>query len=87
MFACAGARAESSGAVVDGERSNRPSVIRGLRRPTATDHATIARFVVRHEAPLTELFGEVLKLCEKAGLVKPGLGRDRRHSSGGERQS
>ncbi len=37
------------------------------------DHATIARFVVRHEAALAELFGEVLKLCGKAGLVKPGL--------------
>src|SRR6202049_3628769 len=37
------------------------------------DHATIARFVVRHEAALAELFGEVLKLCDQAGLVKPGL--------------
>ena len=37
------------------------------------DHATIARFVVRHEAALAGLFGEVLRLCEMAGLVKPGL--------------
>ena len=37
------------------------------------DHATIARFVVWHEAALAELFGEVLKLCDRAGLVKPGL--------------
>jgi transposase len=37
------------------------------------DHATIARFVVRHEAALAELFSEVLKLCDRAGLVKPGL--------------
>jgi transposase len=37
------------------------------------DHATIARFVVRHEAALAQLFGEVLKLCEKAGLVKAGV--------------
>jgi hypothetical protein len=37
------------------------------------DHATIARFVVRHEAALAGLFGEVLGLCGKAGLVKPGL--------------
>jgi transposase len=28
------------------------------------DHATIARFVVRHEVALGELFGEVLKLCD-----------------------
>ena len=37
------------------------------------DHATIARFVCRHEEALAELFGEVLKLCERAGLVKPGV--------------
>ena len=37
------------------------------------DHATIARFVVRHEAVLAELFGEVLKLCDRAGLVKAGV--------------
>ncbi len=35
------------------------------------DHATIARFVVRHEMALAELFGEVLRLCGEAGLVKP----------------
>jgi transposase len=37
------------------------------------DHATIARFVCRHEGALADLFGEVLKLCERAGLVKPGV--------------
>jgi transposase len=37
------------------------------------DHATIARFVVRHEVALGELFGEVLKLCDRAGLVRPGV--------------
>src|SRR5881397_264021 len=37
------------------------------------DHATIARFVVRHEVALAELFGEVLALCDQAGLVKPGV--------------
>ncbi len=37
------------------------------------DHATIARFVVRHEAALAELFGEVLKLCDRGGLVKAGV--------------
>jgi transposase len=35
------------------------------------DHATIARFVVRHEDALAGLFSEVLKLCDRAGLVKP----------------
>jgi transposase len=39
----------------------------------APDHATIARFVVRHERALAELFSEALRLCDQAGLVKPGL--------------
>ena len=37
------------------------------------DHATIARFRVRHEEALAELFGSVLSLCKEAGLVKVGL--------------
>jgi transposase len=37
------------------------------------DHATIARFVCRHDHALAELFAEVLKLCDRAGLVKPGV--------------
>jgi transposase len=45
-------------------------VIAMLEQP---DHATIARFVVRHEAALGELFGQVLGLCDQAGLVKPGV--------------
>jgi transposase len=37
------------------------------------DHATIARFVCRHEHALADLFGDVLKLCDRAGLIKPGV--------------
>jgi transposase len=37
------------------------------------DHATIARFVDRHEVALGELFGQVLALCDEAGLVRPGV--------------
>jgi transposase len=37
------------------------------------DHATIARFLCRHERALGELFGEVLTLCDRAGLVRPGV--------------
>ena len=37
------------------------------------DHATIARFLVRHEAPLGGVFGQVLRLCDEAGLVRPGV--------------
>ena len=29
------------------------------------DHATIARFICRHEQALADLFGEVLKLCDR----------------------
>jgi transposase len=37
------------------------------------DHATIARFICRHEQALAELFGEVLRLSDHAGLVGPGV--------------
>src|SRR5215213_248744 len=37
------------------------------------DHATIARFICRHERALADLFGDVLKLCDRAGLIKPGV--------------
>jgi transposase len=37
------------------------------------DHATIARFVERHEQALAGLFGAVLGLCAQAGLAKVGL--------------
>src|SRR5881392_2407836 len=32
------------------------------------DHATIARFICRHERALGDLFAEVLRLCDRAGL-------------------
>ena len=47
------------------------------------DHATIARFIVRHQGALAGLFSEVLRLCDQAGLVKPGVGRDRWDPAGG----
>jgi transposase len=37
------------------------------------DHATIARFLSRHQDALAELFSAVLGLCAKAGLVKSGV--------------
>jgi transposase len=45
-------------------------VIVAQQRP---DHATIARFVVRHERALQGLFGEVLALCAEAGLASVGV--------------
>ena len=41
-----------------------------LQKP---DHATIARFVERHQEALGELFGSVLALCAKAGLAGAGV--------------
>jgi transposase len=37
------------------------------------DHATIARFRSRHEDAISKLFGGVLELCAKAGLVRVGI--------------
>lgn len=37
------------------------------------DHATIARFRARHEQALAGLFGQVLGLCARAGLVSLGV--------------
>jgi transposase len=60
-----------------GERSSR-AIERRCREDVAfrvitanqiPDHATIARFRVRHEQALGELFGQVLSLCADAGLV------------------
>ncbi len=45
-------------------------VITGNRVP---DHATVARFISRHERLLGELFASVLRLCARAGLVKSGV--------------
>ena len=45
-------------------------VLAGNRVP---DHATIARFFRRHREPLTSLFGQVLRLCAEAGMVRLGV--------------
>src|SRR3982751_5230384 len=45
-------------------------VLAAQQRP---DHATIARFVERHEAAIAGLFGEVLTLCARSGLAKGGV--------------
>src|SRR5215208_5242399 len=64
-----------------GERSSR-GIERRCREDVAfrvicanqvPDHATIARFRVRHQGALVELFGQVLGLCAKAGLVEVGV--------------
>ncbi len=64
-----------------GERSSR-AIERRCREDIAfrvitanqvPDHATVARFRVRHEAALSDLFGQVLALCADAGLVSVGV--------------
>jgi transposase len=44
-------------------------VITANRQP---DHATIARFLARHREALSELFFQVLALCQRAGMVRVG---------------
>jgi transposase len=64
-----------------GERSSRrierrcrdDVAFRVITANRAPDHATVARFVVRHERAIAGLFGEVLELCARAGLVKVGV--------------
>jgi transposase len=64
-----------------GERSSR-GIERRCREDVAfrvicanqvPDHATIARFRVRHEGALADLFGQVLGLCAKAEIVDPAV--------------
>src|ERR687895_780305 len=45
-------------------------VLAAQRRP---DHATLARFVERHQDAIAGLFGEVLTLCARSGLAKVGV--------------
>ncbi|HEX5501614.1 MAG TPA: IS1182 family transposase [Thermomicrobiales bacterium] len=45
-------------------------VVAGNLRP---DHATIARFRAEHEQALAGLFGQVLAMCRRAGLVRAGV--------------
>src|ERR671911_232561 len=64
-----------------GERSSRrierrcheDVAFRVISANRAPDHATIARVRVRHEAAIAGLFGEVLALCARSGLVKVGV--------------
>ena len=45
-------------------------VLAAQQRP---DHATIARFLERHQDAIAGLFGEVLSLCAKQGLASVGV--------------
>src|SRR5215217_3545198 len=45
-------------------------VLAAHQRP---DHATLARFLERHQDAIAGLFGEVLTLCARSGLAKVGV--------------
>ena len=76
-----------------GERSSRKIerrlvedvAFRVLAANQQPDHATIARFRVEHQDAIAGLFGQVLAVCARCGLLRPGLGRDRWNQAGGER--
>src|SRR5215213_10984514 len=57
--------------------------VRVITANHAPDHATIARFRVRHDAAIAGLFGEVLALCAQ----RPGQGRRRRGGRHQDRRS
>ena len=64
-----------------GERSSRrverrlvdDVAYRALAANQCPDHATLARFRRRHQEAIAGLFGQVLALCVKAGLVDTGV--------------
>jgi transposase len=64
-----------------GERSSRgierrcqeDVAFRVIAANQAPDHATVARFRVRHEDALAGLFGQVLALCARAGAIQVGV--------------
>ena len=66
------ARSQRSSRLIERECSEDIAyrVIAVNQRP---DHATIARFIQRHVDALAGIFGDVLAVCAKAGLVKVGV--------------
>src|SRR5919106_6297149 len=68
LFAYAYAVGERSSRGIE-RRCREDVAFRVICANQAPDHATIARFRVRHEAALAEFFGGVLGLCAKAGIV------------------
>ena len=54
-------------------RCRQDTAYRVITGNQAPDHATVARFIRRHQQSLNELFGAVLRLCDRAGLVDSGI--------------
>jgi len=72
LFAYAYAVGERSSRGIE-RRCREDVAFRVICANQAPDHATIARFRVRHEAALAGLFGQVLGLCGKAGIIYVGV--------------
>jgi transposase len=66
------ARGDRSSRVIE-RRCVEDVAYRVIAANRAPDHSTIARFIERHEDGLGELFGQVLGLCRRAGLVRAGV--------------
>jgi transposase len=66
------ARGDRSSRVIE-RRCVEDIAYRVIAANRAPDHSTIARFIERHERVLGELFGQVLGLCWRAGLVRAGV--------------
>jgi transposase len=72
LFAYAYAVGERSSRGIE-RRCREDVAFRVICANQAPDHATVARFRARHEEALAELFGGVLGLCAKAGIVDVGV--------------
>ena len=72
LFAYAYAVGERSSRGIE-RRCREDVAFRVICANQAPDHATIARFRVRHQEALADLFGQVLGLCAKAGVVDVGV--------------
>ena len=72
LLTCAYAVGERSSRAIE-RRCREDVAFRVICANQIPDHATVARFRVRHEAALGDLFGQVLGLCADAGIVSVGV--------------
>src|SRR5215211_2958042 len=72
LFAYAYAVGERSARGIE-RRCREDVAFRVICANQAPDHATVARFRVRHQEALAGLFGHVLGLCARAGIVDVGI--------------
>jgi transposase len=73
MVTCSPTRTRSRSSRGTERRCREDVAFRVITANQAPDHATIARFRVRHETALADLFSQVLGLCAQAGLVEVGV--------------